>query len=56
MQKRFLLISSFGDGCDWTWFETQDEMRDFLDYFESMDTKVLETFEVVNGHQIELTD
>ena len=56
MEKRFVLFYIKEGKDDWGWFESEEEMRDFLSYYDSDELLVVEAIEILNCREIGIAD
>ena len=56
MEKRFVLFYPMESENEWQWFKTEEEMRDFLGFYETGGIKMAKAIEILNIREIDLTD
>ena len=56
MEKRFVLFYPMESENEWQWFKTEEEMRDFLSFYETDGIRMAKAIEILNIREIDLTD
>ena len=56
MEKRFVLFYPMESENEWQWFKTEEEMRDFLSFYEIDDIKMAKAIEILNIREIDLAE
>ena len=52
---RFVLFYEECGRYEYDWFETEDEMRDFIALYKSNDIQIVEAIEILSSREIDLT-